>query len=154
MNIKLYKISNISKKINKTLPDTPTLSLDGNLKADCDFLDPVIEIENNGVPDANYAYIAAFSRYYFVEPPVNIGAKMWRLKMHVDVLYTYSSGIMSAPCIVAKSSSKYNLYLNDANYKSYQNPHIFSYAFPSGFNVANAHFVMTLFGEYVVGTGD
>lgn len=154
MIIKLYKITNISKKINKTLPDTPTLSLDGNLKADCDFLNPVIEIENNGVPDVNYAYIAAFGRYYFVDPPVNVGAKLWQLKMHVDVLYTYSAGIMSAPCIVAKSSSNYNLYLNDANYKCYQNPHIFSEAFPAGFNLANAHFVMTLFGSYVVGTGE
>ena len=152
MIIKLYKITNVSKKINKTLPDTPTLSLTGNLKNDCDFLNPVIEIENTGVPDVNYAYIEEFSRYYFVEPPVNTGAKLWQLKMHVDVLYTYSASIMAAPCIVAKSSSSYNLYLNDANYKCYQNPHIFSYEFPAGFDVSQAHFVMTLFGTYVVGT--
>lgn len=150
MNILLYKMASISKKINKTLPQSPTLSLTGNLKEDCDFLDPVIEIENNGVPDVNYAYIADFGRYYFVEPPTNIGAKLWRLKMHVDVLYTYRSGIMGAPCIVAKSSSSYNLYLNDSNYKCYQNPHIFCQAFPSGFNVANAHFVVTLFGDYLI----
>lgn len=148
MNIYLYKIANVAKKINKTLPGTPTLSLSGNLKDNCDFLNPVIEIENSGVPDVNYAYIPEFSRYYFVDPPINLGATMWQLKMHVDVLYTYRSGIMAAPCVVAKSSSNYNLYLNDANYKCYQNPHIFSYSFPSGFTPENPRFIITLFGKY------
>ena len=148
MNIYLYKIAAVNNKIVKTIPGTPALSLTGNLKDDCDFFNPVIDIENNGVPDINYAYIPEFSRYYFVEPPVNMGAKIWRLKMHVDVLYTYRDGILNAQCIVAKSSSNYNLYLNDANYKCYQNPHIFSYGFPDGFTPENPRFIITMFGKY------
>ena len=152
MNIYLYKISDVNNKISKTIPQTPSISLAGNLKEDCNFLDPVVTIENVGVPDVNYAYIPEFGRYYFVSPPTNKGAKIWELKLHVDVLLTYSQGILNAPCIVAKSSSNYNLYLNDANYKCYQNPHIFSYGFPGGFNVANARFILTLFGDKVIAT--
>lgn len=148
MNINLYKITNINKKINKTLGTYVTL--EGTLKEDCKLLDPVIKIAANDPPDFNYAYIPDFNRYYFVEPPTAIRTGIWELTMHVDVLYTYRDGIMSAPCIVAKSSSNYNLYLNDPNYKCYQNPHIFSERFPSGFNLEDAHFVMTLFGDKVL----
>lgn len=149
MTIQFYKINNISNKINKSLPQTPGLTLTGSLKDGSDILDPVITISNSGVPDYNYAYIAEFGRYYFVAPPTNVRKDLWEMSMHVDVLFTHRSGILSAPCIVAKSSSDYNLYLNDANYKCYQNPFIFSEAFPSGFDVSNARFIMTLFGDKV-----
>ena len=152
MRILFYKISNINNKINKTIPNNPDLTMDGNLRADCDMLNPVITVEHSGAPDYNYAYIQEFGRYYFIAPPKNVGATLWELSCHVDVLYTWRSGIMSAPCIVAKSSSSYNLYLNDSNYKCYQNPHIFSERFPAGFDVSQAHFVMTLFGDKAVAT--
>lgn len=149
MRIQFYKISNVSKKINKQLPGTPPLTLDGFLKDGSNIMDPVIQIEHSGVPDYNYAFIPEFNRFYFMKPATSVTNNVWEISLHVDVLYTYRQGILTAPCIVAKSSSKYNLYLNDANYKCYQNPHIFSERFPSGFNVENAHFIMTLFGDKV-----
>ena len=138
--------------LNKTIPSTPDLQIDGTLKENCDILNPVILIENAAVPNYNYAYIPDFGRYYFVSPAENEGRVFWSIPMHVDVLYTWRAGIMSAPCIVAKSSSSYNLYLNDNNYKCYQNPHIFCQRFPSGFNVSQAKFIMTLFGDKVRAT--
>lgn len=149
MKIQFYKISNVSKKINKQLPSTPPLTLDGFLKDGSNIMDPIIQIEHSGVPDYNYAFIPEFNRFYFMKPATSVTNNVWEISLHVDVLYTYRQGILTAPCIVAKSSSKYNLYLNDANYKCYQNPHIFSERFPSGFNVENAHFIMTLFGDKV-----
>ena len=152
MTIQLYKIANISNKINKVIPSSPALTVNGTLKENCNMLEPVILIQSDTVPDYNYAYITEFNRYYFVAPAVNEGNLFWSLPMHVDVLYTWRAGIMSAPCIVAKSSSSYNLYLNDVNYKCYQNPHIFTQNYPNGFNVSNAHFIMTLFGDKVTAT--
>lgn len=152
MNISFYKIADISNKITKRLPDNAPLTLTGVLKDNCDLLNPVIMIENSGVPDFNYAYIPQFSRYYFMSPAVAVTNNMWEIKLHVDVLYTYRQAILSAPCIVAKSSSDYNLYLNDSNYKCYQNPHIFDQVFPSGFDVSNAHFIMSVFGDKVAAT--
>lgn len=148
MNIKLYKMANISRKINKVLP-AASLDLNGTLKEDCNMLEPSVIIQNATVPDVNYAYIEAFNRYYYVAPPVCLNTNVWRLDMHVDVLKTYASGVMTAPCIVAKSQDTFNLYLNDNNYKCYQDPWIFSERFPQGFNTELAHFVVTLFGEKV-----
>lgn len=152
MNIKLYKLANISRKINKVIPQTAVLDLGGTLKEDCNLLEPSVTIESATVPDVNYAYIPDFGRYYYVAPPVCINTNVWRLDMHVDVLKTYASGIMSAPCIVAKSADTFNMYLNDSNYKCYQDPYIFSERFPQGFDLSNSHFVVTLFGDYVQST--
>ena len=152
MNIKLYKLANISRKINKSIPQTAVLDLDGTLKEDCNLLEPSVTIQSATVPDVNYAYIASFGRYYYVAPPVCINTNVWRLDMHVDVLKTYASGIMSAPCIVAKSADTFNMYLNDSNYKCYQDPYIFSERFPQGFDLSSSRFVVTLFGDYVQAT--
>lgn len=150
MTIQFFKINNISNKINKSIPGTPDLTLTGSLKDGSDILDPVITISKNGVPDYNYAFIPEFNRYYFIAPPTNVRKDLWEMSLHVDVLYTYRQGILTAPCVVAKSSSNYNLYLNDSNYKCYQNPLIFSDTFPAGFDVSQAHFIMTLFGDKVL----
>lgn len=150
MRIQFYKIDNINKKINKRLPDNPALTIEGVLKEDCTILDPAIQITHNGVPDYNYCFIPDFNRYYFMSPATALHNNLWEIQLHVDVLFTYRQGILTAPCIVAKSASNYNLYLNDNNYKCYQNPKIFSERFPSGFNVENARFIMTLFGDKVV----
>ena len=150
MRIQFYKMANVNNKINKKLPDNPALTIDGTVKDNCNILDPVILIEKTGVPDYNYVFIPEFNRYYFMSPATAVTNNTWEIALHVDVLFTYRQQIMTAPCIVAKSASNYNLYLNDNNYKCYQNPHIFSERFPSGFNVENAHFIMTLFGDKVL----
>lgn len=152
MRMFFYKISNVNNKVNKTLPDTPDLTLEGTLRDACDILNPVIKIEKSGVPDYNYVYIPEFGRYYFMAPAKSIHNNIWEVSLHVDVLYTYRQQILTAPCIVAKSTSNYNLYLQDSNYKCYANPYIFSERWPSGFNVENAHFIMTLFGDKVLAT--
>lgn len=152
MRLQFYKIANLNSKINKQIPDTPALQLDGTLKDACDILTPRIQIEHNNVPNYNYVYIPEFERYYFMDPPTCVYNNIWDINLRVDVLYTYRQGILTAPCIVAKSTSNYNLYLDDANYKCYANPYIFAERWPSGFNVENAHFIMSLFGDKVVAT--
>ena len=149
MIVQFYNITNISNKINKVIPSTAALQLDGTLKENCDMLNPVIMVESESVPNYNYAYIPDFGRYYFVSPAVNEGRVFWSIPMHVDVLYTWHAGIMSAPCIVAKSSSMNNLYLNDNNYKCYQDSHVFCENWPSGFDISNARFIITMFGDKV-----
>lgn len=152
MRMMFYKITNVNNKINKTIPDTPTLQIDGILKDDCDILNPKILIEKSGVPDYNYVHIPEFGRYYFMAPAVSVKNNFWEIPLHVDVLFTYRQQILTAPCIVAKSTSNYNLYLDDSNYKCYANPYIFAERWPSGFNVENAHFIMSLFGDKVLAT--
>ena len=137
-------------KISKT--PTSLFTLTGDLKEESSIVDPVIIIESESPISANYAYIAEFNRYYYIRNIENVASKLWRITMHTDVLKTFSEGILNSPCIVAKSSSKFNLYLNDADYKCQQNDIVMSQVFPSGFNIAGSYYVITCLGDREIAT--
>ena len=145
MNIVLMNNSQPANKINKTPSTISTLS--GTLKENTSFTDPVVIIQSVTAPTANYAQISDFGRYYFIRDIVNQYNDIWELHMHVDVLKSYQSEIMSADCIVAKTASDhFNLYLPDPNFKCQQNERIGMQQFPNGFDTTNAHYYMTFFG--------
>lgn len=145
MTIDLMTNNQPKNKINKT--PTTVLSLTGTLKDDTSVMDPVILIESASFPSAaNYAKITEFGRYYYIEDIVNKGAKLWEISLHVDVLKTYASVIMSSPCIIAKTASNdFNLYLPDPNFKCQQNDLYGMVSFPHGFE-DTPKFYMTFFG--------
>lgn len=92
---------------------TGELTSTGTLKESCDVLNPIITMAYNAYHvNINYAYIADFGRYYFVENYV-IDGDLVHIKLHVDVLYTYRNIIMNSQCIAARSSSNYNVNLVD-----------------------------------------
>lgn len=133
-------------KLVKSIDFPEGLTLSGNLKDDCDICDPVIEIETTtNLSGYNYAHIPEFGRYYYINKIENIGAKFWRLTMHVDVLHTYHTQLLNCECIAANSYNRFNMYLPDANYKAYQNDKILVNKFPSGFDRTHARFVLTAF---------
>jgi hypothetical protein len=146
MTVEFYKTADPVNVMNKVLSNKTEKS--GTLKENCDVLNPSILFNFNPV-NYNYAYIPDFHRYYYVGKPVNEGASLWRVDLSVDVLMSWKTGIKSSPCIAAKSSSAYNLYLNDPNYKCYQNDVILMQNFPTGFDETNSRFVLTIFGEKV-----
>lgn len=146
MNIIFYKTVSPENVIDKVLTDTTTKT--GNLLEDTDIIRPSIEFNFNPV-SFNYAYIADFGRYYYVRSVVNTGASTWRVDFEVDPLMSFKDQIKASPCIAAKSSSVYNLYLNDPNYKCYQDDVILMQNFPTGFEEQNSHFVLTVLGDKV-----
>lgn len=122
--------------------------LTGNFRENVSVLDPVVVVESaNNLSGCNYAYIEEFSRYYYIRDIVILSATLYELHLHVDVLYTYSSEIITAPCIVAKSANTFNMYLNDTNYKCYQNNHVLINTFPDGIPINKSKFVLTVFGD-------
>lgn len=129
-------------KINKS-PVT-RFSLTGTLRDECDITDPVILIESEKPLNANYAYISEFSRYYYIRNILQKRTNLWEITMHCDVLKTFSEGILGSPCIASKSSNKFNMYLNDTDYKCQQNNIIQTVNFPSGFNMEDAHYALML----------
>lgn len=122
-------------------------SLEGNLRDESSIVDPEILVEYASPIAANYAYIPSFNRYYYISDITSVRTNLWRIKMHTDVLKTFSEGILSSPAIFKKSSSSYNLYINDPDYKCQQNDVIITKEFPSGFNLEASRFVLTLFGD-------
>ena len=122
-------------------------TLEGTLKDESSVVDPVILIEHENPVNANYAYISVFNRYYYIKDIECVRSGLWRVHMHTDVLKTFSDGILDSPCIVAKSSSRFNLYLNDADYKCLQSDIIAIKDFPSGFDLTDSMFVAAILGD-------
>ena len=133
---------------------TTKFTLTGTLREESSIVDPVIMVEKDDPLDANYAYIEAFRRYYYIKDITSVRTGLWRVTMHTDVLKTFSEGILNSPCIVAKSSSRYNMYLNDADYKCTQDDIVMSKVFPNGFTPGNAgsRFSVCIMGERVRAT--
>jgi hypothetical protein len=134
--------------INKQPSTVATLS--GSLKDGASVTDPVVLVELADLPAANYAQIPEFNgRFYYIKDIVNVANTLWEIRLHVDVLKTYASAIMNAPCIVAKTASNnFNLYLPDPNFKCQQNDIFAIQAFPEGFYTDADHvfYYLTFFG--------
>lgn len=144
MTINGYTMLDSHNVLNKTL--TQVFSMTGTLKDKCSVTDPVILIEATAVT-ANYFQIPEFGRYYFLTDSPVYRNGFWELHLHVDVLYTYRAQLLACKVIMAKSESRYNLYINDDEYVSQQNPIYLSKVFPSGFNTANACYILALLGK-------
>ena len=148
--IELMKNSDPYNKINKNPASVQTV--EGTLKEECTIVDPEVLIEYTGaLTSANYAYIPEFGRYYFIRNAESYRNGLWFIQLHTDVLKSFASSIMSSPAIVARSSSNFNMMLNDDHYFTQENPYIFTQEFPSGFNTAQASFILALIGESVSG---
>ena len=111
MTILFYSVSDRKSRLSKTL-GTAT-SVTGTLREPCSLTDPEILIESATVPSWNYAYISDFGRYYFIESVVAAQNKLYKLKLHVDVLMSYkgvkngasSTGIYGLTCYVDRAES-------------------------------------------------
>lgn len=119
----------------------------GTLREDCSVIDPVISIENinaSDIPICNYAYIAEFARYYYINNIVCRG-KLFELHMHVDVLMSYKGDIRTNNAVISRQENKWNLYLQDGVFKEQANPHYQIIKFPSGFSSFN--YILAVSGD-------
>ena len=134
MSFEIHLMNN-QQELNK-ITKTPTLvrTLTGNLRDEADIVDPEILIEFDGtLVDCNYMHIPTLNRYYFITKIESVRTKLWRITAHCDVLKTYAEAILNTEAVVARSESKYNLYLNDAMFKVYSNPRLQIANFPNKF---------------------
>ncbi len=63
----------------------------------------------------NYAYVPAFSRYYFITEWVNAGP-LWEASLKVDALASWKTGLGAASMYVYRSSYRFNTRLVDTAY--------------------------------------
>ena len=128
-------LMNNQEELNKISKNPTTVrTLTGTLREETDIVDPEINVEFSGtLTDCNYMYIQALSRYYFITKIESIRNGVWRIYAHCDVLKTYAEAILNTEAVVARSESKYNLYLNDSMFKVYSNPRLQIANFPNKF---------------------
>lgn len=135
MTLTLYTNESADNVVTKTL-STALATLTGTLRKDCSIMDPVIEVEaiNNSVAaSCNYAKIDEFGRYYFVRN-IEFTGKLFRIHMHVDVLSSFQTQLKTLDAVIARQENRYNLYLQDGLFRTYQNPYISIMPFPSEFD--------------------
>ena len=144
MTIEFYVNQSEKNRLDKTL--FSAFNLNGELKEDCSIIDPVIKIvgDVSSMASVNYMYIPSFSRYYFINNVISINNEICEVHAHVDVLSTYKDEIRAQRAVVSRQEKKWNLYLNDGVFKTYQNPYIITKAFSSGFT--SQHFVLSIAG--------
>lgn len=141
--IKLQKNDSPANQATKTVTDVLTVT--GTLKEGSSLQDPTVMIENSGViSGVNYANIAEFGRSYFIKEIKSVHNNMWEISLHSDALSSFASQVRACQAIIAKNERSFNLYLNDANFRCYQNPHVLTRTFPNGFAYSNFSYVLAL----------
>ena len=106
-----------SKHENSTArPTGDGTTFDCLVKTPSSLMTPFIELQSASNPVAyNYAYIADFNRYYFIND-WKFDRGLWYASLAVDVLATYKSEIGSTNLYVLRSSASHNKYAGDKWY--------------------------------------
>lgn len=143
LTIKLQLNNSPSNYLDKVTVDVLTLT--GTLKEGSSLQKPVVMVEHSGViSGVNYAYIEAFGRSYYITDIVNEHNNLWTISLKSDPLTSFKTQIRACNAIIAKNEKSFNLYLNDTNFKCYQNPYIITRLFPNGFSTSNFSYIMAM----------
>lgn len=123
-NIVLYNFNKRPNSLKKPTAQTTGQTIQCVMKSVSSVITPIIEISDpkltNSIPLYNYAYIAAFNRYYFIED-VRFDIGVWTLWLRCDVLATYQDDILNSRQYVLRSASSYNPDLIDTLYNTFIN---------------------------------
>lgn len=109
------KFYNFSKKEKSTKQPTGGTTFNCNLKDNSGILKPIIELDTGNPSAYNYAYIAAYGRYYFVGEWVYYRG-VWTTTLKVDVMASWKSTILNTNQYVLRSAVQRNGYIQDSNY--------------------------------------
>jgi len=165
MNIKLYNTDSDRRVVDKNI--NILLDMGGTLKEGCSIIDPVISVLMNfsgNVP--NYAFIAEFGRYYFINDIEILKGGIVILSLHVDVLMSNKSAIYNGSGLIVKTEEPQHGGLPGDDIASFRNPsqndgittlsntstRIFSLhnplggIFGSGSGYTNGQFLLTVMG--------
>ena len=133
LSIQLMNNSSPIEKIGKILSAGSTYSC--VLKDDTSVLDPVIILQtSDNIFSFNYMYISDFGRYYYIKDIKSVNNNRWEITAHVDVLETYATAIKANSAVIKRQEKKFNLYLNDPEFKVLNPEKIQTLKFPQGFN--------------------
>lgn len=131
-----YKNASDNRCLSKTLTQLKEYT-DVKFKDDSSIMTPELILSpDTSVFGANYCWIEAFRRYYFI---TNIEVSQQRIivSCKIDVLYTYKDEIQSMYGYIRRSASLKNLYISD-NQKTQQANYMPAYKYYfNGSDVSN-----------------
>lgn len=107
-----YKNSVPLNHNRRTLTDP--LQILGTPRESLNLLRPEITVEYNAAIIAyNYAYIAEYNRYYSFSELPTVEGKTLKLSLKADTFWNWKAVIMKSQCIAERSSSFYDVMLDD-----------------------------------------
>lgn len=136
MLINLYNNNSDKNHITKTLSNETPMT--GVLRKPTDILNPVIEIESNGIINFNYAFIPEFQRFYYITKITALTNKLYEIELNVDVLMSHRNKILEQTATIARQEKLFNLYLPDDSFKTYNYSKVVTKKFPTGFGIDNS----------------
>ena len=114
------KLLNLQKRPNSTKQPTAAQlnaasSYDVTLIDNTSLMNPTFKLSGANPIGNNYAYVADWGRYYFIED-VSSYQNFWYVSCKCDVMATFKSYILSGSHYVLRSASSYDEYLVDNVY--------------------------------------
>jgi hypothetical protein len=147
MTLTLYKCTSENQRVDKSSYLGSGSTYTFSFKDESSAFEPSILISTNtNITDKNYAYIDTLGRYYYVTDITLVRAGLYRLKLHVDVLMTYRTQIKACSAVIKRQESDTNMYLDDPEFKVYNNKRIDCYTFSSPFT-KSLEFILTVAGN-------
>ena len=105
MTVIFYKYNGIKNKINKTLENGLTVN-DIVMRNDFDITAFELLIKDtNFNSEYNYCYIQDLGRYYFIESVEKMNGTIYKIRLTVDVLKSFSTQIENINAIITKSEN-------------------------------------------------
>ena len=105
MTVIFYKYNGIKNKINKTLENGLTVN-DVVIQNDFDITAFELLIKDtNFNSEYNYCYIQDLERYYFIESVERMNGSIYKIRLTVDVLKSFSTQIENINAIITKSEN-------------------------------------------------
>ena len=145
MNITLYTNTSVLNSIHRSL--TQVASINGTLREGFNMLNPDIRLEYNAAYlAANYAYIPDYWRYYYYRDMPSIEGDIMVLHLYADSLYNYRNQVLAADCIAERSSSRYDVMLDDSAVLGVAGYEVFSRSLPYEFRPDKGKYVLIVAG--------
>ena len=135
LNVRFYKNNSPKNVLNKNITNNGVIS-NINIKDENNINNITLIINGNYsiLAESNYIYVLLFDKYYFITDKKILRSAIYEIDCKIDLLMTYKDQIKACTGIVKRQQNEYNLDLNDGSLKVYQNPHIITKPFPSGFS--------------------
>lgn len=112
-NIILYK--NKSEKIKLEKNIELIKNVEGVFRDTISIIEPIITLEltREEAFNFNYVFIEQFNRYYYVVDIICVNSNIYEIRCYLDVLMSYKNEILNQKCIVDRSESDGNAYIDD-----------------------------------------
>ena len=121
MTVIFYKYNGIKNKINKTLSNGLTIN-DVIMHNDFDITAFELLIKDtNFNSEYNYCYIQDLGRYYFIENVEKMNGTIYKIRLTVDVLKSFSTQIENINAVITKSENPDDNFVDCEKSENYTN---------------------------------